>query len=70
MRMRPIPEKPADLSRVGWPCEDCGVVVRVVEIDCRGRRERGEPLARQEICRCNHPGDLLCNCGDPCWTFF
>jgi hypothetical protein len=58
------------LPNVGKKCDTCGEVVRAVQIECRGARERGEPMPQQEVCRCIHPGDLMCNCGKPCWSFF
>ena len=55
---------------VGLPCCVCGQVVTVVELDCNGAKERNEPLPLQQVCSCIHPGDLMCNCGKPCRSFF
>lgn len=58
------------LPNIGKKCETCGEIVRAVEIECRGARDRREPMPQQEVCRCIHPGDLMCNCGNPCYSFF
>jgi len=51
-------------------CPLCGDRPTPVEINCQGRQKRGEiPLVVMN-CRCLHPGDLICNCGNPCRSFF
>lgn len=56
--------------KAGERCPDCGEILRAVEGDCKGRRERGEPQEVFLACRCLHPGDYFCNCGNPCWSIF
>jgi hypothetical protein len=58
------------ILKVGDKCPICGDVMNEVEIDCRGKEERGEPLIKVLNCSCLHCGDLMCNCGNPCWSFF
>ncbi len=62
-----MPDSNSEVSKI---CGICGEEIRLVEIECEGARQRGEPMPKQEACRCCHPGDFFCNCGKPCWSFF
>lgn len=58
------------MKGTGEKCSVCGEMVTEIDIECVGAKERNEPMPRQQVCRCIHPGDLFCNCGKPCWSFF
>lgn len=54
----------------GTRCDTCGQVIHAVKLDCAGAKARKEPMPLLAACRCCHPGDFMCNCGKPCWSFF
>ena len=56
-------------ATVGKKCPMCGEIVRLVDLDCEGAKARGEPMPQLTACRCCHPGDFFCNCGNPCWSW-
>jgi hypothetical protein len=57
-------------EKEGEKCGVCGETLRKVEIYCHGAKERKEPQPTILACRCLHPGDLMCNCGNPCFSVF
>lgn len=48
------------LPDVGKPCSSCGVVVIAKDIRCGTCKQEGKEQVLQEVCRCVHPGDLMC----------
>jgi hypothetical protein len=54
----------------GDKCPYCFTIIHKEEIRCRGAISRGEPNPTILVFLCLHPGDLCCNCGNPCWSFF
>lgn len=57
-------------SKEGKICPLCGDKQNLVEVNCRGRRDRKEIPLMVWNCRCLHPGDLECACGNPCRPMF
>jgi len=57
-------------EKEGDTCPFCGEKLRLVEVHCEGAKRRHEPMPTVLACRCLHPGDLMCNCGNPCWSIF
>lgn len=51
-------------------CDMCGLKRGLVEIECEGAKQRGEDNPTIWACGCLHGGDYMCNCGNPCWSFF
>ncbi len=58
------------LEDEGKECPNCGEIRRRTKIHCEGRKKRNQPMLEFLACRCYHPGDYLCNCGNPCFSFF
>lgn len=49
-------------------CPYCGETLGEAElITEEGCKHKGEKFL---ACRCLHPGDFFCACGDPCYPFF
>jgi hypothetical protein len=57
-------------EKEGDTCPSCGEKLRLVRIRCEGARKRHKRMPTILACRCLHPGDLMCNCGNPCWSIF
>jgi len=58
------------LKGEGEKCDNCGEIRRRTKMHCEGRKKRKQPMLEFLACRCLHPGDYLCNCGNPCFSFF